>query len=206
RDSYQHRDIYQQYHDFDIQYYQLIDIYQQYHDFNIQYYQLLDIDIDIISLHSIPRPGRYQSFFRTRPRQIWQIHSAMEFHRRRVKFSPDKHLLSGVPQSTTSLSQTINTLVAGKTYTLQYFYDLPGAKNPFTCGFTVTIRGQVVDSFTSAIMPSGSYTRRSITYQNSAAGPAVLSFSTSCGRFANPNQSNLALDAITLVTVPAACS
>ncbi|CAL8584164.1 hypothetical protein XPA_009769 [Xanthoria parietina] len=115
-------------------------------------------------------------------------------------------LLSGVPQSTTSLSQTINTLVAGKTYTLQYFYDLPGAKNAFACEFTVTIRGQVVDSFTSATLPSGSYTRRSVTYQNLAAGPAVLSFTTSCPRSANPGQSNLALDAITLVTVPAACS
>ncbi|KAI4223684.1 MAG: hypothetical protein L6R36_005237 [Xanthoria steineri] len=114
-------------------------------------------------------------------------------------------LLSGVPQSTTSLSQTINTLVAGKTYTLQYFYDLPGARIPFACEFTVAIRGQTVDSFTSATLPSGSYTRRSVTYQNLAAGPAVLSFTTICPRSANPNQSNLALDAITLVTVPATC-
>ncbi|KAI4096189.1 MAG: hypothetical protein LQ339_007036 [Xanthoria mediterranea] len=169
--------------------------YQQYHDFVIQYYQLLDIDIDIDIITPWTFTGPGSSSVQTSNKNGAQSYDGDHFA-----------LLSGVAQSTTSLSQTINTLVAGKNYTLQYFYDLPGAKNPFACGFTVTIGGQVVDSFTSAILPSGSYTRRSVTYQNLATGPADLSFTTSCGRFANPNQSNLALDAITLVTVPAACS
>ncbi|KAI4095644.1 MAG: hypothetical protein LQ344_001575 [Seirophora lacunosa] len=108
--------------------------------------------------------------------------------------------------STSSLSQTVSNLIRGKTYTLQYFYNVEQASAEAQCTFSVSIRDRVVDSFTSPTARSDRYISRSVQYQNLDTTPAVVSFMLTCPRFTGQNGNNYALDAITLVTDRNGCS
>ncbi|KAL8962981.1 MAG: hypothetical protein Q9193_000701 [Seirophora villosa] len=163
-------------------------------EYNKSDYHVIVID-DIISLHSFTHSGHCQPLFRT-GRRLRALSSTMDFY----------CVLYGRTQSISSLSQTVNNLIRGKTYTLQYFYNVEQASAEAQCTFSVSIRDRVVDSFASPTTPSDRYIRRSVTYQNTDTTPAVLSFMLTCPRFTGQNGNNYALDAITLVTDRNGCS
>ncbi|KAL9055995.1 MAG: hypothetical protein Q9206_002911 [Seirophora lacunosa] len=163
-------------------------------EYNNSDYHVIDIE-DIISLHSFTHSGHCQPLFRT-GRRLRGLRRTMDFY----------CVLYGRTQSTSSLSQTVSNLIRGKTYTLQYFYNVEQASAEAQCTFSVSIRDRVVDSFTSPTARSDRYISRSVQYQNLDTTPAVVSFMLTCPRFTGQNGNNYALDAITLVTDRNGCS
>ena len=107
-------------------------------------------------------------------------------------------LLYGRSANVASLNQTVNNLVAGKPYTLQYFYNVVVASSQNACTLTTYIRDQAVDVITSPNAATSTYMSRSVIYNNAASGPAVVSFVLACPANQNSRRSDFALDAITM--------
>ncbi|KAL8656949.1 MAG: hypothetical protein Q9226_002407 [Calogaya cf. arnoldii] len=115
-------------------------------------------------------------------------------------------VLYGRSSTVASLNQVINNLVRGRTYTLQYFYNVQAASATTPCLFTASLRGQAIDSFQSPAQASSVYVRRSATYANTATTPADLSFTLTCPTFSGQNRVTVSLDAITLTYDRSGCS
>ena len=112
----------------------------------------------------------------------------------------DFSVLYGRSTTTASVSQSINNLIAGQSYLLQYFYNVEQASPQAICMLTVTLGGQVVDAITSPTVRSGRYLMRSVSVTPSSASE-TLAYTLTCPRFLQLTaQSNYALDAITLTT------
>ncbi|KAL8845777.1 MAG: hypothetical protein Q9221_009086 [Calogaya cf. arnoldii] len=123
-----------------------------------------------------------------------------------VKYYISHNVLYGRSSTAASLNQVINNLVRGRTYTLQYFYNVQAASATTPCLFTASLRGQAIDSFQSPAQASNVYVRRSATYANTATTPADLSFTLTCPSFSGQNRVTFSLDAITLTYDRSGCS
>ncbi|KAL8968048.1 MAG: hypothetical protein Q9197_005087 [Variospora fuerteventurae] len=72
-------------------------------------------------------------------------------------------VLYGRSSTTASLSQTVNNLIPGNRYTLQYFYNVPLSSLQTQCVFTAQLRGQVIDTIQRPPSGSARYISRSVT-------------------------------------------
>ena len=101
-----------------------------------------------------------------------------------------------------SLSQSLNGLAPGTTYTLQYYYRIYGTYiNPGSAVLTTTIGGQIVDTYSMATTAPrvSRYVARTATYV-ATADTATLLFTLTGAR-----GGNFALDAITLTSTCTEC-
>ena len=114
----------------------------------------------------------------------------------------------GVEDSTASLSQDLNSVVAGEEYILSYYYEVALVGEPVledsgaigTCTLEVSIGGTIVDTVTSPSQSTPAYIHRTASY-TPVGSTENLQFLYTCKLFIpTTTQYRLALDEITLTT------